>query len=154
MAKLFYLSEIIKFAIEKEKESEALYKKLATITNLKDIKKFFETLALEEKKHEKFYTQLLKTVPKEQSAGVKEDDEYAAYMKELIKSSKSVFLINFDATDIKTCLDYAINRERDSIIFYVGLKNYLPKSESEKINTIIAEESRHAAKLINLKKRF
>ena len=92
MTKLFYLSEIIKFAVEKEKESVALYKNLSEKTSAKNTKNLFHQLMLEEEKHEDFYTKLLSATPKEQSPGVTENAEYEAYMRELIRASRSIHL--------------------------------------------------------------
>jgi len=155
MTKLFYLSEIVKFAIEKEKESIALYKGLGDKASTKDMKDLFHQLMLEEEKHEDFYTRLLGATPKEQSPGVTEDAEYEAYMQELIRASRSVASLDTrKVTDMKIALDYAIAREKDSILFYVGLKNYLPAHDNKKIDTIIKEESQHMAKLLLLKKHL
>ncbi|EKE01536.1 MAG: rubrerythrin [uncultured bacterium] len=155
MTKLFYLSEIVKFAIEKEKESIALYKELSEKVSNNNMKDLFHQLMLDEEKHEDFYVNLLKTVPQEQSPGVKENEEYDAYMQELIFTSRAVPHLRLEnLTDIKSALDYAAAREKDSIVFYVGLKNYLPEHNKEKIDPIINEESRHMAKLLFLKKHM
>ena len=155
MTKLFYLSEVVKFAIEKEKESIALYKKLAENVNSKAEKAMFHLLMQEEKNHEDFYTKLLNTVPKEQSAGVEENAEYEAYMQEMIAASRSVSTLSLDKLiDIKVALDYAAAREKDSILFYVGLKNHLPAPDQSKIDTIIKEEAKHMGKLLLLKKTY
>lgn len=176
MAKIFYLSEIVKFAIEREKASFALYKELSDKANTEDLKKFFSLLMEEEEKHEIFYTKLLDTVPKEGSPGVKEDTEYSAYIQELIQASRSTPPLDLEKiTDIKEAIDYAIAREKDAILFYVGLKNFLPASnnattdavtthseskdflysyDNEEIDIIIKEEAKHVAKLLLLKKRL
>ena len=140
MTKLFYLSEIIKFAVEKEKESVALYKNLSEKTSAKNTKNLFHQLMLEEEKHEDFYTKLLSATPKEQSPGVTENAEYEAYMRELIRASRSIHSPDAQKlTDTKFALDYAIAREKDSILFYVGLKNYLHTHDKTKIDIIIKE---------------
>ncbi|CAL7962950.1 Rubrerythrin [Gammaproteobacteria bacterium] len=155
MTKLFYISEVVKFAIEKEKESTALYKGLGEGASTKNIKDLFHQLMLEEEKHEDFYTKLLETTPKEQSPGVAEDTEYEAYMQELIRASRSIpSLDTHKLTDMKIALDYAIAREKDSILFYVGLKNYLPAHDKTKVDAIIKEESQHMAKLLLSKKHL
>jgi rubrerythrin len=155
MTKLFYLNEIIKFAIEKEKESTALYKELGNKTTTQEIKDLFHQLMLEEAMHEKFYTELYEATPKEQSPGVTEDAEYAAYMQALIAASRSVPSLDLTKlTNIKAALDYAADREKDSIVFYVGLKNYLPTRDEKKIDIIIKEEAKHLAKLLFLKKHL
>jgi rubrerythrin len=154
MAKLFYLSEIVKFAIEKEKEASILYKELGDKASAKNVKDLFYQLMLEEREHEDFYTKLLGTTPKEQSPGVTEDSEYETYMQELIRASRSTpALDTHQLADMKIALDYAIAREKESILFYVGLKNYLPAHDNKKIDTVVKEESQHMAKLLLLKRQ-
>jgi rubrerythrin len=153
MTKLFYLSEIVEFAIEKEKESIALYQALSDKASNEDAKDLFHQLMLDEKKHKGFYTELLSTIPQEQSPGVKEDEEYNAYMQELIAAGRSIPPLSLEKlNDIKLAIDYAAAREKDSIVFYVGLKNYIPEFNNEKIDAIIKEESHHIVKLLHLKK--
>ena len=41
--------------------------------------------------------------------------------------------------------------EKDSILFYVGLKNYTAVDVHEQIDAIIKEEARHIVMLTNLK---
>ena len=152
MAKIFYLSEVINFAISKEKESFSLYQDLSNKTNNEDERNLFHQLMQEEKQHEAFYTDLLTAIPKEQTTGVKENEEYDAYMQELISASKSVAVLDLEKNpDIKKIIVYAIAREKDSILFYVGLKNYLPPNNSDKIDIIIRKEAQHMAKLYLLK---
>ncbi len=155
MTKIFYLSEIVKFAIEKEKESAALYKALSDTVNDKEMKGLFHQLMLEEAQHENFYTKLLDNVPKEQTPGVKEDAEYETYMQELIRESRFAPPLNLEKlTDMKAALDYGIAREKESVLFYVRLKNYLPSHDKEKIDAIIKEETQHMIKLLLLKKHL
>jgi len=155
MSKLFYLSEIIKFAIEKEQESFNLYEKMATQVTDSELQKIFQRLAQEEVKHKDFYTTMLSTVKIEQSPGVKENDEYQSYVEALITDSRTVPTIT--ATDFKNTnkvLDYAIAREKDSILFYSGLKNFVAATAHGSIDTIIREEERHAAILMKVKANF
>jgi len=152
MTKLFYLSEIIKFAVEKEIESEKLYQQLSEQTNDLTLKALFEKLVGEEKKHETFYANMLSHVQEKQSPGVKEDNEYNAYMQELITSSRSTLPLSAaELSDMNAAIDYAINREKDSILFYVGLKNLVPSHAQDKIDIIIKEEAKHIVMLSGLK---
>lgn len=146
MAKIFYLSEIVKFAIEKEQESIDLYSALEKKVTDAGLKTTFQRLTKEEGKHKDFYSKMLTTVKPEQSPGVQEDDDYALYMQALIANSRSIPpLAEKDFTDIKAALDYAIAREKDSVLFYSNLKNFLPMREQQDVDIIIHQEERHAA---------
>ncbi len=155
MAKIFYLSEIVKFAIEKEQESFDFYKALAEKEENAEIKSVFETLKLEEQQHEAFYKGMLNTVTEEQTPRVHEDEEYAVYMQTLIDASRQQSpRTAAEFSDTKVAIDYAIGREKDSIIFYAGLKNLILEKDQTIVDTIIREEAKHAAKLIKLKEQL
>lgn len=155
MTKLFYLSEIVKFAIEKEQESIDLYNLLATQVNDDKVKDIFQKLVQEETKHKAYYSDMLSGIKQEQSPGVKEDAEYQAYMEALITSSRTVPTpSSADMQNVSKVLDYAIAREKDSVLFYSGLKNFIPASAHDHIDIIIHEEERHAAIILKVKELY
>lgn len=155
MSKLFYLSEIVKFAIEKEQESIELYTKLAEQAEQAEVKAIFQRLVQEEQKHKIFYGKMLEGIKVEQSPGVKEDADYDAYMMDIINSSRQAKALSAD--DIKNvivALDYAIAREKDAVLFYTGLKNYVSSDDHPQVNVIIQEEEKHASILAKVKKDY
>jgi len=155
MAQIFYLHEVVQFAIEKEKESEMLYQKLASKTWSQEAKNLFENLLQQERKHEEFYTKMLAKVDAEQTPGVHENEEYKAYMQELIAASRKARPFSDDElADPRKAIDCAMGRERDSIVFYIGLQHYVRSADQGNIEVIIKEEARHLALLANLKKNF
>jgi rubrerythrin len=155
MTKLFYLSEIVKFAIEKEQESFDLYTKMSEQVSDAAIKSIFQKLAQEETKHKIYYADMLSGIKQEQSPGVKEGEEYQAYMEALIASSRSTSIPTpTDMKDVNKVLDFAIAREKDSVLFYSGLKNLVPANAHDHIDLIIREEERHAAILLKVKAQY
>lgn len=154
MPKVFYLSEILKFAVEKEQQAADLYQKLADQVNDAKNKDIFEGLVRDELEHKAFYAAILSSVPAESSPGVQEGEEYAAYMRQLIESSRTTkpLPIDLSSMPLNDVLDYAIEREKDSVMFYLGLKQYVPKNAKAQVDEIIKEESRHAAVIARLKR--
>lgn len=155
MPKIFYLSEILDFALEKEQQSADLYQKLADLADNPDDKALFEKLVRDELGHKAYYAEILASVKEEQSPKVlREGEEYAAYMRQLIEESRTVKALPEDISKMpfNEILDYAIAREKDSMAFYLGLKQLVPESAKSHIDVIIAEESRHAAVIAGLKK--
>jgi rubrerythrin len=151
MATVFYLSEIVNFAIEREQQSAELYQMLADNTVNAEHKKIFEQLVEEEHHHEEFYANILDQVKKEQSPNVHEGEEYAAYMKALIDEARTLKSVSdLNINDIKAVLDYGIGREKDSVVFYTGLKNFVPETAKAHIDDIIREEAKHIAILCNM----
>jgi len=149
MAKVFYLSEIVQFAIEKEQQSYALYKQLFEQTN----NSIFKELMVQEQQHETYYREMLGSLSQEQTPRVTENDEYIAYMSEMIAASRKIAPVTeLDFNDLKSVYDYAIGREQDSILFYVGLKNLVPENKHQHIDVIIKEEGRHITKILQMKR--
>lgn len=154
MATLLYINEVINFAIERETESAALYQELANKVEQPDAKNLFTVLVGEEQAHKRFYSTFLSTIEAQQSPGVTEDEEYAAYMKTLIDSQRTVKQPEIDMENLLEILDFAIAREKDAVLFYVGLENFVPDEDVSTVKTIIKEEGNHIVKLANLKQQF
>jgi len=154
MATLLYVNEVVNFAIEREQESYDLYKELSEKFEKQELKAVFQTLQAEEKQHKAFYVSFLSTVGEEQSPGVSEGEEYDAYMRTLIDSRRTVTQPPVDLANIHVILDFAIAREKDAVLFYVGLENYVPEEDRPTVKMIMQEEGKHIVKLTELKKKF
>ena len=154
MAALLYINEVVNFAIERETESYALYKELSEKVAQDEAKKIFRVLMQEEEAHKTFYSAFLSGIEAKQSPGVSEDDEYAAYMRTLIDSRRTVKEPTIDLNNLTEVLDFAIAREKDAVLFYVGLENFVPNNDKPTVKTIIKEEGNHIVKLTSLKQQF
>jgi len=154
MATLLYINEVVNFAIEREIESYNLYEELAGKVDNAEAKNLFKVLMDEELSHRRLYSTLLTTIEAKQSPGVQEDEEYAAYMKTLIDSQRRVKKPEIDMANLMEILDFAIAREKDAVLFYVGLENVVPDVDKSTVKTIIKEEGNHIVKLTNLKQQF
>lgn len=152
MATVFRIGELLDFAVEKEEESYALYKELAEKVEKKELEELFTELMNEERSHRESYASMLSAAEDQRSPGVKDDDEYGLYLKTLIEEQRRLSGSPPVRVDrIGEVLDYAIQREKDSVLFYVGLKDYVPKKDRETVETIIREEGRHIVKVSQLK---
>ena len=156
MGTVFYINEVVTFAIEREQESYDLYKELAEKVKKQELKEVFQTLMEEEKKHKMFYSAFLAGVEEKRIPGVgaPEGEEYDAYMRALIDDRRTVKSPPVDMGNIQEVLDFAIAREKDAVLFYVGLENYVPEKDKPTVKTIIKEEGKHIVKLTDLKKEF
>jgi rubrerythrin len=152
MGTLFYINEIVSFAVEREQESYDLYKELAESVEKPEFKQVFQTLMQEEQKHKAYYSDMLSTVQEKWTPSAEGYDEYDAYMRTLIESRRSVKAPPIDMQNIAEVLDFAISREKDAVLFYVGLENYAPDEHKATIRAIIKEEGSHIVKLTNVKK--
>ena len=148
------MHEILQFAIKKEQESFVLYGKLHELVDSTEVKGIFLELMEAEKKHKSFYEEMLKHSSKEQSPGVPINDEYQDYMQELVATSyaESMRALPEKILNVAEAIDFAIQREKDSILFYVGLKQFVSIQETLNVDDIIAEEAKHIVILVKVKK--
>ncbi len=153
MDKSFNISEAFVIAVQLEKNGAAFYKKAASSVSDSSAREFLNELAEQELEHKKVFEEIA-----ESSMGQIEIDELAeAYIKEL--SAEFVFRmehdeINWENMTFLNAIDFAIEREKDAIIFFLGLSGALVGEDDAKINRIIREEKSHMIDLLRLKERF
>jgi len=156
--KIFDASDIFQFAVRIEENGERFYRYAATIVDNEETKNLFNILADEEANHKKYFSTLLSEIesyePPETYPG-----EYMAYLRNYL-DNKVVFSTHATkdefggVKDTLSALDFAINREVDSILYYSEAKNLVPRSHHAEIDKIIAEERRHFAKLTDFKRQY
>lgn len=151
----FDAADILQFAIRIEEDGELFYHRAALMADNKSIADLFNELAAEEIRHKSVFENLLSQVkrfdPPESYPG-----EYMAYLRDYI-DWKAVFSKDgkTELPDIHStveALNFAIQREVDSIMFYQELKAYAPAKEQPPIEKIILEERGHFARLSAMKK--
>ena len=158
MAMKVSLAEVFDAAIQIERGGYDFYRKAAKATSDKVFQKELVTLSKMEKGHAAVFTKL-----KERLAEDKKETKQSASSKEAARYLESFAADNvFNTTDDASLalselptahdiLTFAIGRERDSILFYVGLREMISdKSGIESIDRIIKEEMGHVA-LLNRK---
>jgi rubrerythrin len=154
----FNASEILDMAIQIEKNGYTYYKKAAADIKETDIKSFLEGLAEMEVKHEDFFKEMKTTLTTKESADVVFDpgEETAAYLQALA-DTRVFYQKNIDTSSAEEVLKEAIVAEKESIVFYLGMKEMIPKgSGQDKIDDVIREEMKHiqiiSSQLLKLKK--
>ena len=155
MAKIFGASEIFEFAIRIEENGETFYREMAKKLKHKEIKDLFNYLADEEVKHRKTFENMLSEIekyePPESYPG-----EYFAYLRAyadehiFTKEKKGNFMAKKINT-AKEAINFAIEIELDSILYYLEAKNLVPEYEKNKIDKIIEEERRHYLRLCQIR---
>lgn len=155
--KSFSAGDIVQFAIRMEENGEAFYRDAAGYADDPEVVDLFKRLADEEVKHKKIFTDLFSRAqwiePAESYPG-----EYFAYLRNYI-DGKAVFSAN-SASELPgihstiAALDFAIQRELDSMLFYQELKAFVPEKDFGIIDAIIAEERQHFATLSGVKKKY
>lgn len=156
MALDFNADEIFEMAEQIERNGAIFYRKAAdTVTGGE--KDFLLELAKMEDDHEVTF----KSLRKELSGAMKEsstfdpDDMAPQYLKALA-DTRVFFEKDMDTSTMKEILKAAITAEKDSIVFYLGMKELVPeKLGKTKIDDIIKEEMSHirllSARLVKTK---
>ena len=151
---IFEPNEIFQFAIRIEENGEKFYREMAHKLNDAAVQELFSALADEEVKHKKTYEKLVSKIEKyepfESFPG-----EYFEYLRAY--ADNHIFTPDIlqkemvKITDASAALQFAIQRELDSILYYEEVKKLVPKNQRETIDKIIDEERRHYMKLSSCK---
>ncbi|MFH1678927.1 MAG: ferritin family protein [Candidatus Omnitrophota bacterium] len=164
MGNIFAGSEIVELGIQIEKNGRDFYKTLVQHSkelaskqaeNGDKIKEVFQYLAGEEEKHIAVFKKILDSVqkydPPEAYPG-----EYFAYMNALAgdyiftqKDKGSQVAKNI--TNSKDAVELGIRFEKDSIIFYEGMKKAVPDYGHKLVDELILQEQSHLRQLSDLK---
>ncbi len=155
MGNIFAGSEVVELGIQIEKNGKDFYETLAAQSKDAKARDSFGFLAREEEKHIAVFKGILNKT-EEYQPPQSYPGEYLAYMNAL--ASEHVFTQKDKgrsvAKAIKTdreAVNMAIGFEKDSIIFYEGMKNTVPGHEQKIIDELILQEQAHVSKLVVLK---
>lgn len=155
MGNIFAGSEIVELGIQIEINGRDFYNTLAGKSKNQKAADVFKYLTAEEEKHIKVFQDILSKTEKYEPSGLGAD-EYFAYMNAL--ASEYVFTRKDKGTEIaKTiksdleAVNMGIGFEKDSIIFYEGMKKTVPQYDIKIIDELIKQEQGHLRQLSDLK---
>ena len=155
MSILFTGSELLEMALGIERNGAAFYAALADKTQNKDARALYDSLANEERKHLNTFQGMLKAVGQYQPP---EDyaEEYMLYLKSLVDNSvfSNVTEAQQKAETISSeikALDTGLQAEKDSILFYTEMQNFVRQPDRKIVLNIIDEEKVHLRRLSQLK---
>jgi len=159
----FTAEEIFKIAIQIERDGKLFYQRAAALFD-GGIKRTFLGLAEMEETHETFFTRLKELLFKSDTESVNFDParESGSYLTALARtkifdldqSAEETWPANSSIDDI---LKLAIQSEKESIVYYIGLKEVVRDELTKlKIDEIVKEEMKHITlltkTLLNLRK--
>jgi rubrerythrin len=155
LVNIFAGSEIVEVGIQIEKNGRDFYNTLVEGSKNQRAKQKFKYLAGEEEKHIAIFQKILDSVhkyePPETYPG-----EYFAYMNALARDY--VFTGKDKGRQIaknvkgdKEAIEMGIGFEKDSIIFYVGMKKVVPEYDHKIVDRLIEQEQDHFRQLSELK---
>ena len=156
MGILFSGKELVNVGIGIERNGAAFYESLADCAKEASAKDLYRQLADKERDHIRTFEGMLSSVgdyqPPEQFT-----EEYEAYVKALVDSL--IFTDEKQACDLAQrigtddeALRTAITAEKDSILFYLEMRDLVRSSERHVVDSLIAEEKSHLRELTRVRK--
>ena len=157
MAEVFNIDETFEIAEQIERNGARFYRKAAGIFEASRAKSLLMDLAAMEDRHEKLFKEMRQELKKK--SGTQEssiDEEPARYLQAV--AGGYVFPINADPSDkltgkesLSDVINFAIEIEKDSIVFYLGIREAMPEELGKfDISKIVKEELRHITILADL----
>jgi len=160
MPDVFNAREILEIAVRIEENGARFYRKAAEYIAAPESKKLLLGLADMEDKHEETFRSFIREIEGEKTGTdyIDPDGDAAKYLGAV--AGGYVFPVAEDPSEKLTgtetmleIIDSAIGLEKDSVVYYLGVKEIVPPALGrERIDRIIAEEMRHITLLSDLKR--
>jgi rubrerythrin len=154
----FNADEIFKIAEQIERNGADFYRKVAQKLTNPYKKQLLEDLASMEDEHEQTFKSLRSKLTTDEKLQTTFDPEGESerYLQALA-DTRIFYKKKVDTNSMEEILKSAIAAEKDSIVFYLGIKDVVPESlGKQKLDEIIREEMNHISllskELIELKK--
>ncbi len=158
MAFDFNADDVFEIAEQIEENGAVFYNKASAAMTDPHYKKFLADLAVMEVDHKKTFADMRAALSEKEKKPTVFDpnDESVLYLKSLA-DLRVFYKKDMDTSSMENILKAAIEAEKDSIVFYVGMKDMVPeKLGKDKIDAIINEEKKHIVmlgqELLSLKK--
>lgn len=141
----FTADDVFEMAEQLERNGAKFYREAAQHTGNPEYKKLLEALSDMEIEHEKIFVKMRSDLSENEKASTVFDpqNESVLYLRALA-DTKVFFEKEIDFSSMKSVLKAAILAEKDSIVFYLGIKEMVPeKFGKDKLDKIIKEEMGH-----------
>ncbi|MBN2437868.1 MAG: ferritin family protein [Deltaproteobacteria bacterium] len=155
---VFDADDIVEVAVRIEENGANFYRYAVQLAAREEVKILFQLLAAQEVKHRETFAKMLAGMERN---AIPEgyDGEYAAYLHSYVDNHLIFTAEAFAAElaklrDEASALDFAIQRELDSIHYYREMRELLPADRRDTIERIIDEEKEHFIRLSTMKKRL
>ena len=141
----FNADEIFEIAEQMERNGEAFYKNAADAVDDSDHKQLLLKLAEMEVEHEQLFKALRHDLTgAEKSETVFDPEGESVKYLRALADTRVFFQKEIDLASMETILKAAIEAEKDSIVFYLGIRDAVPEKFGKgRIDGIIKEEMGH-----------
>ena len=148
MASFFKASEIANSACAIERKGQEFYRKLAEASADEETRKFFAYFSVEEARHETIFQTMVTRLGGVELPTGSDDEEYALYIQSLVEAHsifdpETMASLQGEDLDVKKAVRKAMSFEKDSIIFFMEMRNLVPESEKKFVDECIEEERVH-----------
>ncbi|NQS71336.1 MAG: ferritin family protein [Desulfobulbaceae bacterium] len=155
MAGIFKATDILLAAQEVETRGEVFYNRLVETTTDEKLKDTYRFLAGEERKHRELFRKLYERLGQVELPAWAEEDEYASYLSFLIDSHTLFRLGDVDkirayAGTREEALETAMGFEKDTILFFTEMREFVPEGEKKYVQECIEEERSHLRLLASM----
>ena len=141
----FNADDVFEMAEQIERNGAVFYRKAAADIKDPDVKNFLSDLAAMEDSPEKTFSSMRKKLTEAEKTSTVFDPggEAASYLKTLA-DTRIFFEKEIDTQSLQAILKAAILAEKDSIVFYLGMKDLVPEGLGQsRLDGIIKEEMSH-----------
>lgn len=149
---MFSLGEIVDLAIQIERNGERSYRKAQNEVSSPELASILEWLSNDEKEHEKWFIDMKKGIDEKI-----EDPKLEEMGREILNTVLGEQAFSMDDADfsrikdINTLFEISLEFEKDTILFYEMIKDFIEDDEVlAGIDRIIKEESKHVKRLEEL----
>ncbi|MDA8139004.1 MAG: ferritin family protein [Desulfobacteraceae bacterium] len=141
----FNADEIFEMAEQMERNGAKFYRTAAEKVKDKNANQFLLKLASMEDDHEKTFAKMRSQLKAaEKTATVFDPQGEAAEYLKALANTRVFFEKNIDTSSMQAILKDAITAEKDSIVFYLGMRDMVPEELGRnRLDDIIKEEMGH-----------
>ncbi|MFC1726239.1 ferritin family protein [candidate division KSB1 bacterium] len=148
--------ELLEMGVKIEEIGEEYYREFASKVKNKDVKELLEHLAAEEVRHKNLFISFQDKWGSEDFVAPLLNEQVSAYLKSLVGAKvftdKKTFMNKFKNLDNPLdIINNAIIFEKDTILFYHEMKNFVSESRQHIVAELIDEEWKHVLKLEKIK---
>jgi rubrerythrin len=154
----FNADDIFEMAEQMERNGIKFYTTAAKSVSDDDAKNLLLEFADMEKEHEKIFSEMRKELSSDEKQKTVFDPQgEAVYYLRALADTRVFFDKKIDVSSLENILKDAIQAEKDSIVFYLGMKEAVPEGLGKgRLDNIIKEEMGHirmlSGKLVQIKR--
>lgn len=162
MATLFNSDEVFAIAVQIEKNGAEFYRAVSGNQTDPEKKAYLDKLALMEDEHVRIFSEMRSEMAGDAQSSETTDlyNEGGLFLASIaggypVEGAPSVADSLTGNETMEEILNIAIDLEKKSILFYLGLKDVVPENLGrDKVDGIIAEEKSHVVSLVNELKKL